>query len=134
MRLFDIDIEASYRDWMISMLGEEGGEEFLRKRMEGIPVQRMRWGHTEDLALSSRERECITLMACGYTRKEVGDILYLSFETVRQYLDRARMKMRANTNNQAAFIAILVGELDPALMREHLFRGWESSASEAKVA
>jgi DNA-binding NarL/FixJ family response regulator len=124
--LFDLDIEQSYRDWMLSMLGEERGQEFLRKRLKEIPVGKMRWGQTDDLDLSSRERECLTLMACGYTRKEVGAVLHLSFETVKQYLDRARIKMRANTTTQAAFIAILVGELDHALMGEHLFRHWES--------
>lgn len=127
-RLFDIDIEQSFRDWMVTMLGEERGEEKLRRTMAGLPVRNQpRWSVPEDmLDLSTRERECLTLMACGYTRAEVGGILHLSFETVKQYLDRGRAKMRAQTNAQAAFIAILVGELDHALMREHLFRGWDS--------
>lgn len=126
IRFFDLDIEQSYRDWMIQMLGEERGAEFLRTRIEAMPPGKLSFGYTDQLDLSDRERECMTLMACGYTRKQTGDILHLSFETVKQYLDRGRAKMRAKTNTQAAFIAILVGELDHALMREHLFRGWDS--------
>lgn len=116
-RLFSIDIERSFRDWM-TQLGADPDVQ-----AHGEPAQP---DFGRDLDLTSRERECLTLMACGYTKRQVGEHLHIGMETVKQYTKRCNQKLGAKNYAQAAFIAALVGELDLDLLREHLLRAWES--------
>jgi DNA-binding CsgD family transcriptional regulator len=121
-RLFAIDIEQSFRDWMSQL----GGDPDVHAHGEPISPEFGR-----DLDLTNRERECLSLMACGYTKRQVGEILFIGMETVKQYTKRVNQKLGAKNVNQAAMIAACVGELDVALMREHLFRAWESGSPTA---
>jgi len=121
-RLFDIDIERSFRDWMAQL----GGDPDVMAH--GEPTEP---DFDRQLDLTQRERECLTLYACGYTKRQVGEHLHISMETVKQYTKRCTHKLGASTTGQAAFIAALVGELDLDLLREHLFRAWESGGPAA---
>jgi DNA-binding CsgD family transcriptional regulator len=61
-------------------------------------------GHLPDLSLlfglSSRERQCVGLLASGYTSAGIGDRLALSRKTIEKLIDRAKRKLGAgNTPN-----------------------------------
>jgi len=127
-RLFNIDIEATFRDWMTDMLGPEKAEALIREKRE-MPRYSTKLGAWDGPDLSSRERECISLLACGYQRREIAAELGLGLETVRQYLGRAYFKLRAANGNHAIVLAALVGELDHRLIREHVLRTWDGIAA-----
>jgi DNA-binding CsgD family transcriptional regulator len=123
-RLFSIDIEQSFRDWMEQL----GGDPDVQAHGEpAVP------DFGRELDLTNRERECLTLMACGYNKAQVGEILHIGMETVKQYIKRCNHKLGAKNCGQAALIAAIVGELDIALMREHLFREWESGLARPRT-
>jgi len=118
-RLFSIDIEQSFRDWMTQL----GGNPDVMAHAEPVVPD-----FDRQLDLTSRERECLTLMACGYNKRQVGEFLHIGMETVKQYTKRCNHKLGAKNYGQAVMIAALVGELDLDLLREHLFRAWESGS------
>jgi DNA-binding CsgD family transcriptional regulator len=61
------------------------------------------------LPVSPRERQCLALLAVGLSRKEVAGRLEISVWTVRTYLVRARAKLGASTDTQAAVLAVTAG-------------------------
>jgi DNA-binding CsgD family transcriptional regulator len=124
--IFGIDIETSFRSWMEDMLGEDGARRLLRRTMAERPVPQSRWAFDGSPDLTIRERECLSLLACGYSRREVGDELGIGLETVRQHLGRSYLRLRAANGIQAVVLAALIGELDTAIVERHLFRGWDS--------
>lgn len=113
--IFGIDIEASFNAWMTDMLGE-GGPERLRRHL-GLTPRVFAEGD-----LSEREKEVLSLIACGYSRQEVADILFVSIETVKSHMRRIHSKLGVQTAAQAVSMATLVGELKPEVLQEHLFR------------
>lgn len=124
--LFSIDIEQSFRDWMQQLTGAADLDVYAHgEPTNPAPARRLQ------LDLSERERQCLTLMACGYTKEQTGEILFLGMETVKQYTKRCNQKLGTKNVIQASMIAALVGELDVDLMREHLFRAWESGSPAA---
>ncbi len=58
------------------------------------------------IALSSREKECIQLVANGLAQKQIAGRLNLSLEAVRLYLQSARNKLECANLNQAIAKAI----------------------------
>ena len=116
--IFGIDIEASFNAWMEDLLGEGGAERLRRSLHSSWPEARVT---LKDL--TSREREIVSLTACGYTKQEIGDYLHLSMETIKSHLRNAYVKLGVVGNTHAVTMAVLVGELDNDLLREHLFRG-----------
>ena len=122
-RDFDIDIEASFRGFMLQMLGAEGASKILREEV----ARRAQIAEPElNPDLSGREREVLTLAACGYTRPEIAKLLIIAPETVASQLTHAHDKLRTKRQAHATLIALLVGELDIDLMRQHLFRNWDA--------
>jgi DNA-binding CsgD family transcriptional regulator len=121
-RDFDIDIEASFRAFVLQMLGSETAVKLLREQI----VRATPLGYQDELGidLSPREREVLTLAACGYTRVEIAELLVISPETAASHLKHSHDKLRTKRVSHATVIALLVGELDIALMRQHLFRNW----------
>lgn len=125
---FGIDIDESLRAWFTDLgLDPERREELLAKAIDYAHFG----GHPgtappdEELVLTARQRECLALAACGYTRKQIGELLWIGEETVKRHLDIARARLRASTVAHAVLLAALVGELDDGYLREHLLRGWE---------
>jgi DNA-binding CsgD family transcriptional regulator len=49
--------------------------------------------YTNFSTLSIRENECLSLIAKGYTAKEVARVLGLSFRTVEEYINRIKNKL-----------------------------------------
>lgn len=58
------------------------------------------------IALSTREREILSLLADGKTNDEVGQVLHISSDTVRTYLRRAMRKLAADNRTHAVAIAL----------------------------
>lgn len=55
-----------------------------------------------DFKLTNREREVLTLIMNGYTNKEIADILFINFETVRSH--RKNILQRTGCKNTAALV------------------------------
>jgi LuxR family transcriptional regulator, quorum-sensing system regulator BjaR1 len=60
-------------------------------------------------ALTRRERECLLWVARGKTYAETGEIIGLSFGSVKTYLDRSRLKLNCATLAQATAQAVARG-------------------------
>jgi DNA-binding CsgD family transcriptional regulator len=59
--------------------------------------------------LSRRERECLLWIARGKTYAEIGEIIGLSFGSIKTYLDTARHKIGAVNLSRAVTIAVATG-------------------------
>ena len=62
-------------------------------------------------ALTTREREVLTLLARGYTGEEVARELQVSGETVRAHVRNSVMKLHARTRLHAVVLALQQGEI-----------------------
>jgi len=60
--------------------------------------------HSIQVSISSREQEVLHLVAQEYSTKEIGDILYVSYETVHTHRKNLLRKLRAK--NAAGLIRI----------------------------
>lgn len=113
---FTVPVHAPGRFGFVTVVGEQSDRGWAR-RME-IHAERLLFlthvfhqavherfpsltGVSSELALSSRERECLRWAAAGKTTDEVALILGLSRETVRIYFKRAMRKLGASTRTQA---------------------------------
>lgn len=56
------------------------------------------------MALSPKEVEVITLVALGYSDKEICLALKIAYGTVRNHIDRAILKLHAQNRTHAAMI------------------------------
>lgn len=62
------------------------------------------------MRLSPKETDVITLVASGYSDKEIGIRLNISYGTVRDYIDKIVLKTHARNRTHAA---ILYGKKHP---------------------
>ena len=63
--------------------------------------------------LTSRELEVAAAVARGYANNAVGDLLYVSVETVKTHVGNAMDKLGARDRTQMAVRAMLYGLIDP---------------------
>lgn len=116
LELYDIDIELSFRDFM---------EQFGITARPASDIG----GRPPEMAvvldLSSREKEVLTLSACGYDRAAIAARLFLSIETVKSHHRRIHAKFRVRTTMHAVVIGLALGELDLEILRKELLRTWE---------
>ena len=56
------------------------------------------------MALSPKEVEVLTLVALGYSDKEIGTELNIKYGTVRNHIDKAVLKLNAQNRTHAAMI------------------------------
>lgn len=56
------------------------------------------------MVLSPKERQVLSLVALGYSDKEICIILNISYGTVRTHLDRTVLKLRAKNRANAILI------------------------------
>lgn len=61
------------------------------------------------IILSSREREVLKLLACGYSLKEIADSLYLSIKTVDTYKTRIMEKLNYTRKSELVGYALKYG-------------------------
>jgi DNA-binding CsgD family transcriptional regulator len=64
--------------------------------------------------LSPREREALALLSTGQSRAEVADMLQISENTLRAYIDSARHKLGAMNVTHAVALALARGAIAPA--------------------
>ncbi|MFI7136050.1 response regulator [Nonomuraea sp. NPDC050153] len=76
----------------------------------GVSVQHV----PDDLAvLTEREREVMTLVACGRTNDEIADLLGISRVTAKTHVNRAMTKLKAHDRAQLVIIAYETGLVRP---------------------
>jgi len=66
---------------------------------------------TNQTSLTNRESEVLTLIANGYTRKEVGDALKISHNTASCHVSHIYEKLEISTIAEATHAAIRLGIL-----------------------
>lgn len=66
---------------------------------------------TRSRVLSPREVDVLSLVAVGYTNKEIADRLGIEAETVKSYLRSIMHRLSAHTRTQAVALARTIGEL-----------------------
>ncbi|KFL45176.1 helix-turn-helix transcriptional regulator [Sphingobium sp. SA2] len=78
-------------------------------------LQRARWApgtKTPDIpALSQRELDCIALVGCGKGNAEIGGILNISPNTVRQYIEDAMRKYDVYKRTELVVRALFDGQI-----------------------
>ena len=114
--LFDIDIETSLRDF-VELLGITPRP----ARGNGDRPAKL----AVNLDLSDREKEVLTLSACGYEKPAIAARLFLSFETIKSHHRHIREKFQVETITHAVAIGLILGELDAEILRKELLRSWE---------
>ena len=62
------------------------------------------------MALSSRELEVLSLVALGYSDKEIAIKLKISYGTVRNHIDKAILKLNARNRTNAALIYKMINK------------------------
>ena len=62
--------------------------------------------HQELPRLTDRERDILYLLSSGLTNREIGEILYLSRLTVRNYISRLLLKFEAR--NRTALVTKVI--------------------------
>jgi len=63
------------------------------------------------LELTEREREVMTLVACGLQSGDIAQRLFLSPETVKSHVQNAMAKLGAHTRAHAVAIALVTGQI-----------------------
>ena len=78
-------------------------------------MQRARWAPGTQVpeipTLSQRELDCIALVACGKGNSEIGGILKISPNTVRQYIDEAMRKYDVYKRTELVVRALFDGQI-----------------------
>ncbi|OLA77940.1 MAG: hypothetical protein BHW55_03390 [Candidatus Melainabacteria bacterium 35_41] len=62
------------------------------------------------MTLSPKEIEVLTLVAMGYSDKQIGVDLKIAYGTVRNHIDRAVLKLNAQNRTHAAMIYKLMNK------------------------
>ena len=62
------------------------------------------------MTLSPQEIEVLTLVAMGYSDKQIGVDLKIAYGTVRNHIDRAVLKLNAQNRTHAAMIYKLMNK------------------------
>ena len=81
------------------------GRSLLDPDVTGKVLQRLRENRAEDPALASlteQERKVLTHLAEGKTNREIGDLLFLSEKTVKNYVSRILDKLGLSRRAEAA--------------------------------
>ena len=65
--------------------------------------------------LSPREREIIGMVALGLSNQAIGEKLFISDKTVKNYVTSIRRKLGVENRIQVALYAIRCGLVDPAV-------------------
>lgn len=66
-----------------------------------------------DAALSEREREILRLLGSGLSEREIGERLYISFNTVHSHVKSVYRKLGTTTRAQAVARAVHLGDSPP---------------------
>lgn len=72
-----------------------------------------RIGPTASVHLSYRQRQSLTLYAQGHIYEEIGATMGISYETVKNHLEKARVALGARNTVHAVVKALGMGLIDP---------------------
>lgn len=113
--MFTVNHRASDREWedftrehasdflLISHLVHQQAKRIINNEIEAATVE-----------LSPREREVLSQLSLGQSRAKVADILHISENTLRAYIDSARHKLGAANVTHAVALATTRGIIAPA--------------------
>lgn len=62
--------------------------------------------------LSPREKQVLSLVACGYSNEKIAQLMFISPHTVKNHIRSILPKMKASDRTQAAVKAVKLGILD----------------------
>jgi DNA-binding CsgD family transcriptional regulator len=79
---------------------------------------------TPPVKLSRREEQCLIWAARGKTYQEIGEILDLTFGSVKTHLDSARRKLHCMNLTHAAAVAVATAVI-PAKALQYDFQTWD---------
>lgn len=80
----------------------------------GLLDNGMRRQHiAEIVALSGREKECLTWLASGLRPDQIADRLHISSKSIEKYIKGARDKLKANTRDHAVAKALIFNIIRP---------------------
>jgi len=68
--------------------------------------------------LSPREREIIKMVALGLSNQSIGERLFISDKTVKNYVTSIRRKLCVENRIQIALTAIRCGLVDPGISQQ----------------
>ncbi len=69
--------------------------------------------HIHTIKLAPREIDVLTLSAQGKMRQEIANLLFISEDTVKEYIHAACQKLGATNKTQASILALLLGLIVP---------------------
>lgn len=110
-----IDLEASFRNWMGKLLGEEPNSERIDALILKGNKDGLRTMAAEETPLSPTEMKVLALTACGLTAIQVGQECHLALETIKSHSKEIRRKLGARNTTHAVTLALAKGVFDEAL-------------------
>lgn len=96
---------------LLTLFVHDAFERILQDGRRSASILQHRAART--LALSNRERECLTLAAAGKTAFDIASALLISERTVAFHLAESRRKLDASNTRQAVAKAMQMGMLRP---------------------
>jgi len=75
-------------------------------------IKEIKVGPTIAPNLSPREKACVELIAQGHSDPEIASLLYLSPETIREYVSSARARLKVRRRGQLVYECIKQGLLE----------------------
>lgn len=109
---------APHEELLSAIQTVAAGEAYLypkaTKRLMEDYVTRLKQGENQDTysILSEREREILSLIAKGYSNKEIGEMLYISVKTVETHKSNLMEKLQMKTRPELVKYAAKKGLLD----------------------
>jgi two-component system, NarL family, response regulator DevR len=91
------------------------GQSLIDATLRSKVMARMRNEENEDqylAKLSTRERQVLNLVAEGKTNRQIGEELFLSEKTIKNYVSSVLMKMGLSRRTEAAVYAVKLAEHD----------------------
>lgn len=128
--IFD-SLKSGANGYLLKDLSEEIFEEKLKGLIQGHPplsssIARKIMQHfasqekpestskdAQDISLTKRETEILQLVAKGFTRKEIANILGLSTNTIAKYTSFIYKKLNVSTKSEATLEAVKFGLVQP---------------------
>lgn len=85
---------------------------------------------TAGCPLTPAQFKCMALVACGFTRREVAELLGCRYSTVRQHLVQGRLRLGANTVEQAIVEVALRWLQTPRSGQQHYMDNFDRHLAE----
>lgn len=65
--------------------------------------------YTADVSITERQRETLRYLVTGMTNKEIGEAMGISAETVKDYLEVVRVRLKIKSRTALAVVAVRNG-------------------------